>query len=238
MRTGARGPMLSELFGLVKGADSVELRLAVCDVRRQPAISTLEVDPFDAEIRQVYFFDTPELALDRLGLMICARSSQSEGMQGDSMMKLRSTAPGSMPADADLGIETMPGGYVCSGAIRRRTRNEQIRAAVLGEQPLHTLFTWRQQEFFVEYAPPWVALDGLSAIGPVTVLELGLEPAELKRRLALELWNYPDDPRLLEFSTRISPEEMIDATAQTSHFLRGKGLSVEGAVEGAVPAVP
>ncbi|MDF5756919.1 hypothetical protein [Spongiactinospora sp. TRM90649] len=233
---------LGELSGLVKGMDSVELRLAVCEGRREPAISMLDVDPLDAGIRQVYFFDTSEMSLERHGMTVCAREDRDGGSDGDgdSIMKLTAASPGEMPADADFGVEAMPGGYVCSGAIRSRPRNARIKAVVRGDEPVHSLFTWRQREFFAAHAPEGVALDRLSALGPVPVLELGLRPAELARSLALELWNYPEDPRLLEVSTRVAPEEMVAATARTSAFLRGKGLSVEGGAEipQAVPAVP
>ena len=58
---------LSELLRLTKDADSVELKLTVPDSdHRSPAIA-LDVDPLEAEIRQVVFFDTPDLQLNQRG---------------------------------------------------------------------------------------------------------------------------------------------------------------------------
>jgi hypothetical protein len=55
---------LVELLDLIKGADSVELRLTVPESDHRSAVSALGMDPLDAEIRQVYFFDTPNLAME------------------------------------------------------------------------------------------------------------------------------------------------------------------------------
>src|SRR3954470_24202725 len=67
---------LPELISLIGGADSVELKLTVPDADRNSAVSALGMDPLDAYLRQVFFFDTPDLALDRAGLVTRARRSQ------------------------------------------------------------------------------------------------------------------------------------------------------------------
>ena len=38
--------------------------MTVPDSYRRQAVAALGVDPLDAQIRQVYFFDTPDLALN------------------------------------------------------------------------------------------------------------------------------------------------------------------------------
>ena len=43
---------------------------------RQTAIAALGMDPLDARLRQVFFFDTPDLALDRAGVVVRARRTQ------------------------------------------------------------------------------------------------------------------------------------------------------------------
>ena len=67
---------LRELVGLIEGADSVELKLTVPDEDRRSTVVALGMDPLDAYIRQVFFFDTPDLALDRAGVVTRARRSQ------------------------------------------------------------------------------------------------------------------------------------------------------------------
>jgi hypothetical protein len=49
---------LAQLLKLIKGVDSVELKLTVPDANRRSAVAALGMDPLDAQIRQVVFFDT------------------------------------------------------------------------------------------------------------------------------------------------------------------------------------
>jgi hypothetical protein len=59
---------LGRLLSLLKGADSVELKLTVPDGHQRSAVAALGMDPLQAQVRQVFFFDTPELTLDGVGL--------------------------------------------------------------------------------------------------------------------------------------------------------------------------
>jgi uncharacterized small protein (DUF1192 family) len=53
---------LERLVGLAAGSDSVELKLTVPELEHRGATTALEIDPLEAQIRQVFFFDTPDLA--------------------------------------------------------------------------------------------------------------------------------------------------------------------------------
>jgi hypothetical protein len=67
---------LAELLSLVGQADSVELKLTVPESAQRSAVGALGMDPIEAQIRQVFFFDTPDLALDRAGIVVRARRVQ------------------------------------------------------------------------------------------------------------------------------------------------------------------
>ena len=113
---------LSGLLALIKGADSVELKLSVPLSDRTKAGAALGVDPLDGEIRQVYFFDTPDLRLNKSGVVVRARRVQRKG--DDSVVKLRPVVPGELPPELRLSenfgveVDAMPGGYVCSGSMK------------------------------------------------------------------------------------------------------------------------
>ena len=47
----------------------------------------LPIDPVESQPRQVYFFDTPDLALSKAGIIVRARRIQ--GGKGDTVVKLR-----------------------------------------------------------------------------------------------------------------------------------------------------
>ena len=69
---------LKELLDLTGGADSVELKLTIPEAQQRSTVRALGLDPLEAQIRQVFFFDTPELALNRAGVVARARRIQGK----------------------------------------------------------------------------------------------------------------------------------------------------------------
>src|SRR4051812_12893724 len=82
---------LLRMTQLVKQSDSIELKLTVPSSAYRHAARALAIDPLMAQIRQVYFFDTPELTLNQAGVVVRARRIQ--GRDGDSTVKLRPIEP-------------------------------------------------------------------------------------------------------------------------------------------------
>jgi len=74
---------------LARKSDSVELKLTVPATDHRAAIASLGLDPLEAQIRQVYFFDTPGLDLNAAGVV--ARGRRIQGGAGDTIVKLPST---------------------------------------------------------------------------------------------------------------------------------------------------
>ena len=112
----------ARLIALMKNSDSVELKLTVPESEHRSTVSALDIDPIDAEIRQVVFFDTPDLTLYEHGVVVRARRVQRKG--DDSVVKLRPVVPSELPArvrkSSEFGVEVdaMPGGFVCSGSMK------------------------------------------------------------------------------------------------------------------------
>src|SRR5689334_15123608 len=78
---------LVEMLSLIEDADSVELKMTLPEASQRSAVAALDLDPLDAQIRQVFFFDTPDLALNKRGVVVRARRVQRKG--DDSVVKLR-----------------------------------------------------------------------------------------------------------------------------------------------------
>jgi hypothetical protein len=226
-------PELEEMLRLVRDADSVELKLTVPDEDRQSAVKALGLDPLNARIRQVYFFDTPDLLLDRTGVVVRARRTQ--GAPDDTVVKLRPVDPPSLPDELRarkefvVEVDAMPGSYVCSGSFKGQVKNGGVMDTVTGSRPLRKLFSKAQRSFFEEHAPPGIGLDDLSVLGPVTAFKLKLLPAGLNRKMAVELWLYPDGSRILELSTKCAPADWFDATTESRDYLKGVGVRLTGA---------
>ena len=230
--TELRDDELREVLDLVRGADSVELKLTIPDADQSSAVDALGMDPLDAQIRQVYFFDRPDLALNKAGVVNRARRIQ--GRKHDSVVKLRPVVPGDLPQDLrelsafNVELDAMPGGYVCSATLKEELGPTKVRAAVSGELPLRKLFTKRQREFLAAHAPEGTDLDGLSVLGPVFVLKLKFSPDGYERRMVAEVWLYPDNTRILELSTKCAPSEMFQVALEARAFLSGLGVNLSG----------
>ncbi len=121
---------LAEVLELVKGADTVELKLTVPESSQRSTVAALEIDPLDAQIRQVFFFETPELALNKAGVVVRARRVQGKG--NDSVVKLRPVVPADLPEELrkspNLGVEVdaLPGGFVARRRSRRSSRRRRF----------------------------------------------------------------------------------------------------------------
>jgi hypothetical protein len=225
---------LAELLGLLEGADTVELKLTVPHSDRR-AGHALGVDALDAQIRQVFFFDTPDLTLNKLGLVVRARRVQRK--EHDSVVKLRPVVPSELPAELrnspNFGVEVdaMPGGYVCSGSMKRSLGTMDVREAVTGKKPLRKLFSKEQRALYAAHAPTGLAIDDLSILGPIFVLKLKFLPTDFNRKLVAELWLYPDNSMILELSTKCTPAETFDVAAETRAFLTQAGVDLAGEQE-------
>ena len=143
--------------------------MTVPEAGQRSAVAALGLDPLEAQIRQVFFFDTPELALNKAGVVVRARRVQKKG--DDSVVKLRPVVPSELPpklrSRPEFGVEVdaMPGGFVCSGSLKGTPRTGAVRKAVAGKLALAKLFSKQQRAFFEDHAPPGVGFDDLNCSG-------------------------------------------------------------------------
>jgi hypothetical protein len=229
---------LRDMMQLVKGADSVELKLTVPAHAHRATIQGLPMDPVEAQPRQVFFFETPDLALSRAGVVVRARRIQ--GGRGDTVIKLRPVDPSQLPADlrrqADFNVEVdaLPGGYVCSASFKGRATGAEVRDAVRGKLPIRRLFSKTQRAFYQQHAPEGLDLDSLIPLGPTFLLKTkfgipsGFDGKGPERLLVAEVWFYPDGSRILELSTKCTPSETFTAGAETRAYLISQGVSLAG----------
>src|SRR5689334_16862728 len=177
MARAATDEELPRLMALIKGADSVELKLSVPESEQRSAIWALGLDPLDAQIRQVFFFDTPDLALNQVGLVVRARRVQKRG--DDSVVKLRPVVPSELPESMrrspafNVEVDAMPGGFVCSGSMKATLgTGNPVRESLAGRRPRRKLFTKEQRALYKAHAPEGLEIDDLAVMGPIFVLKL------------------------------------------------------------------
>jgi hypothetical protein len=223
---------LQQVLALSAGADSIELKLTVPDAGHRSAIQALELDPLDAQIRLVCFFDTPDLTLNAHGLIVRARRVQ--GREDDSVVKLRPVVPGDLPDKLRhvpgmvVELDAMPEGYVCSASLKARRGSSDVKKRVSGKRPTRKLFSKPQRAFYAQHAPDGIELDDLALLGPIFVLKLNTTPPAFDRKLTTEMWLYPDGSRILELSTKCAPAEMFQVAFEARAFLMQRGIDLSG----------
>ena len=214
MATTARKPKrlsdedLARVLELAKQSDSVELKLTVPESSQRSTVAALELDPLEAQIRQVFFFDTPDLALNEAGVVVRARRVQGKG--DDSVVKLRPVVPDELPDEPAQVTEPRrsrstrcPAATSARPSLKGKLDAAAVRdAPSAGEHPIRKLFSKEQRAFFAEHAPEGRrARRALAVLGPIFVLKLKFRPAGARpaaRRRAVALPGRLADPRALD----------------------------------------
>jgi hypothetical protein len=223
---------LVEMLSVMKRADSVELKLTIPESSQRSTVQALGIDPLGAQVRLVYFYDTPDLELESHGVVVRARRVAGKG--DDSVVKLRPVVPSELPRDVRespmcvVEVDAMPGGHVCSASLKGVPRTA-VQDVAAGSAPLRKLFSKEQRAFFAEHAPEGIGFEDLSLLGPIFVLKLKGTPPGYARKLVVELWLYPDGTRILELSTKCGTAEAFQVAAESRAFLAERDIAVGGA---------
>jgi hypothetical protein len=223
---------LVEMLSVMKRADSVELKLTIPESSQRSTVQALGIDPLGAQVRLVYFYDTPDLELESHGVVVRARRVAGKG--DDSVVKLRPVVPSELPHDVRespmcvVEVDAMPGGHVCSASLKGMPRTA-VQDVAAGSAPLRKLFSKEQRAFFAEHAPEGIGFEDLSLLGPIFVLKLKGTPPGYARKLVVELWLYPDGTRILELSTKCGTAEAFQVAAESRAFLAERDIAVGGA---------
>lgn len=221
---------LAELLGMLPDIDSVELKLSVPDIDRPRVVRALEIDPLRAQVRQVAFFDTPDLRLSEAGIVIRARRTQER--PGDLTVKLRPMLPSDVPAKLrgvegfKVEVDASPAGYTCSCSLTIPIPDRKARALIGREESLRKLLSREQRAMIEDRLPPGLSLSDISALGSLTLLKAKFAPSDFNRKMTAELWFLPDGSRMLELSTKTDPMTAFHASAETRVFLARRDIDL------------
>jgi hypothetical protein len=223
-----------EMLERLAAMPSIELKMNVPADQRM-ALSGLHLDFMAGKLREVYFFDTPDLTLFANGLVTRARRTQGE--DDDTVVKLRPAEPTSLRPEVrdsrnlKVEMDVTRGSYVVSASLKGSRRPGAVREAVTGGRPLEKLFTKEQRAFFADHAPAGVGWDDLVTLGPVMVVLIKWVPDGLTNKTTIEQWHYPGQVPLVELSTKATPQNALQVYADAAEFVAGHGLSAVGAQE-------
>ena len=188
------------------------------------------MDPLDAQIRQVFFFDTPDLALNEHGVVVRARRVQGRG--DDSVVKLRPVVPTELPAERArvAGLRRRGGrdarGFVCSASMKGSSGRPSVREAMRETGRSASCSRRSSARSTPSMRPRASGSTTCRSSGPIFVLKLKFAPEEFGRKLVAEMWLYPDGSRILELSTKCAPGEAFQVAAEARAFLSEQGVDL------------
>ncbi len=121
----------------------------------QRAYEALDIERRDATRREIYFFDTPELTLNKAGVVIRARAKEDE--DHDSVIKIRPVDPDKVDEkwqeENGFKIEADAVGdkVVMSASFKDKKKKNAIEKVANGEDPISELFSNKQKAFLGEF---------------------------------------------------------------------------------------
>jgi len=212
----------ADVLDLLKDSTSIELKVTI-PFDNRTILRKIGFDPVEAEARQVYFFDTMDLDLNRAGLIVRAR--RRPGGRGDTVVKLRPVHPPLVDPKLfgtklfKVEVDVLHGGYVCSASAKGKCTASDVYEVTEARKKVKSIFNAEQRDFFSANAPEDLQMSELVALGPVFMLRMNCQPADFDREMTVELWLYTDGSRTLELSTKGHPNEAFDLGANFRSFL-------------------
>ncbi len=219
------------MLATVPESAAVELKVTVPDSDRRPVMAALGVDPLDAEIRQVAFVDTPDLAVLGAGVVVRVRRTQHGA--GDLVVKVRSIGPDAFPDELGgqhgLGVEvdvsqTRLG---CAATLRTELSDRRAKELLSSRLTIADVASAAQQALLSERVADQLARDDLAVHGPIHVLKRKFLPSGLEHRLVAELWFLPDGSRTFELSTTCTPSGALQVAGEIKQFLARHGVDLD-----------
>jgi hypothetical protein len=208
--------------------DSVELKFAVPDGEEAVAMAALGIEPLTVEARQVYYIDTPDLALLAQGVVLRARRRQ-RGLH-DTAVKLRPVVPAEFPeklrdsSGFTLELDVAPGMSVYTATLKCARAAGTLEAPLGGERPIQELFSRRQRALLSDRGPGEIDWPSLHALGPVDVFKVTTAVRRLGLQLVGQFRRYPDGSSFLELSTRVRPDDLEEGRTRLWMFLSELGF--------------
>lgn len=218
----------------VAGADAVEIKATIEPRQIARALKYFGVSHERAEVRVIYFFDMPDLALFKSGLIL--RSRRKVGLIHDSTVKFRPVKAPDIPAkwrkDKGFKIEAdaSEASFMRSASLTRDVAKGLIKRVDAGKEPVKALFDKSQEAFVSDLAGTRCDFDALQMLGPMDALFWKIEHPGLPWPFVAELWTRLDGAKTLEASVRVPNAQTAVAGAGFLAF-----LAEIGAVRQAAP---
>jgi hypothetical protein len=217
------------------GMHDVEIKVTIRPDQELRAERAMLVDEDTADVRVIYFYDTPDLDLFEAGIALRARLIK--GDTDNSTVKFRSAKIVNASPDWDryegfkLEADVVGDRAVYSASLTCPQRRDEIDEVAKGRRAIDKLFSKDQERFLKEFYKGPVSFGELRVMGPIRVLRWKLEHKNFPHELTVEEWRLPDGDDLVEVSIKVPPEEAPAAAKAFAVHLETLGLDPQGAQE-------
>jgi len=215
--------------------DAVEIKVTVRPDQELRAERALQLNEDTAEVRVIYFYDTPHLDLFNAGIALRARLVK--GDDDDSTVKFRPVEAAKISKEwkqlkgFKMEADCVGDRVVCSASLTALQHHDEIDDVAKGKRAIDKLFSKDQERFLSEFYKGPVDFGKLRVMGPIRVLRWKLKHKGFPHDLTLEEWRLPDGDDLVEVSIKTSPDNAGQAQKEFDAHLRELGIDPEGAQE-------
>jgi hypothetical protein len=211
----------------------VEIKVTLRGDEELRGVRVLKPNKDSAEIRVIYFYDTPSLDLYNTGVLMRARLIK--GAHDDSTIKIRPIEPAAVPQNwtglpgFKMEADSTRNRVVCSGSFTTVQKREEIGDVAKGKRPIQKLYSPNQERFLNHFYPRPVNFAALRVLGPIRVLRWKTRHREFPHELTSEEWRLPHGEDLLEVSIKVEPDEAERGRQAFETHLQELGLDLAGA---------
>lgn len=215
--------------------DAVEIKVTIRPDQELRATRAMQVNEDTADIRVVYFYDTPDLALFEAGVALRTRLVKGEG--DDSTVKYRRAETTAISDtwrtmdDFKLEADWVGERIVYSASLSRSQPGQEIKDVANGKRTIDKLFSKEQEKFLAQFYTRAVDFGRLRVMGPIRVLRWKLTQENFPHELTVEEWRLPNGDDLVEVSIKVPPDEAAKARTAFDDHLSKIGLDPQGAQE-------
>lgn len=212
--------------------DAVEIKRTIHPNQELLALRAMQVDEDTADVRLVYFYDTPDLDLFNADIVL--RTRLVKGDDDDSTVKFRSNDAMSLAGDWQhlngfkLEADWVGDHEICSASLTVTQRRDEIEEVAKGKRPIAKLFSGDQERFLSACHKAPVDFGKLRVMGPIVVLRWKPRHETFPHERTLEEWRLPNGEDLVEVSIKVSPKEAKRAQEEFDAHLIELKLDPEG----------
>ncbi|GAA5174441.1 hypothetical protein GCM10023321_78260 [Pseudonocardia eucalypti] len=229
--TGKPWAELPAMMARAGKLDRIELKiqLAAAGRSQDDLADALGVVDRETQARQIYYFDRPDLALYREGIVTRARVKTAG--QADLVCKLRLPRSRRLPSSVrrlsrlNLELDALPHHTLWCASVKEQVKATSVRKLCERRRTWSDLCSDEQRLFLRSLLADSLDIDNLRNFGPISVRKLTGRVPKLGE-LGLESWLFPNGETLVELSTKCRPERAGRVARQVRRLLEAGAVAL------------